>query len=279
MNKIVVKSPAKINIGLNVINKRDDGFHNIETIFYPLNLFDEIEIIQSKKFTFKSNDSNLNKDKSNLIIRAKKLLEEKLNIQLSVEIYLNKNIPIGAGLGGGSSNAAATMIALTKLFNLQIDTKHLFRLALQLGSDVPFFLNPVTSFAESRGEVLVPINLKLKKYLVIVNPGIHISTKWAFGLITLIQPKISLQVPIRKSTVEIGELISIASNDFEKIVFNHFPEIREIKDKMLEFNAVFSMMTGTGSTVWGIFDDEEAANKTELYFKGKNYFTYIQQPT
>ncbi len=279
MNKIVVKSPAKINIGLNVINKRDDGFHNIETIFYPLNLFDEIEIIQSKKFTFKSNDSNLNKDKSNLIIRAKKLLEEKLNIQLSIEIYLNKNIPIGAGLGGGSSNAAATMIALTKLFNLQIDTKHLFRLALQLGSDVPFFLNPVTSFAESRGEVLVPINLKLKKYLVIVNPGIHISTKWAFGLITPIQPKISLQVPIRKSPVEIGELMSIASNDFEKIVFNHFPEIREIKDKMLEFNAVFSMMTGTGSTVWGIFDDEEAANKTELYFKGKNYFTYIQQPT
>ena len=279
MSEIAVKSPAKINIGLNIINKRDDGFHNLETIFYPLNLFDEIEFTKSEKFTFKSNDSNLNKEKTNLIIKAKELLETEFNIRLPVDIHLFKNIPIGAGLGGGSSNAASTLIALSKLFNLKIDTKHLFHLALQLGSDVPFFLNPVPSFAESRGEVLVPIKLKLRKYLAIVNPGIHIATKWAFGLITPIQPKISLQLLINKSPIEIEDLISIASNDFEKIVFNHFSEVKEIKDKMLEFGAVFSMMTGTGSTVWGMFDDEEAVIQTELFFKGKNYFTFVQQPT
>lgn len=279
MSEIVVKSPAKINIGLNIINKRDDGFHNLETIFYPLDLFDEIGFTKSEKFTFRSNDPNLNKEKTNLIIKAKELLETEFNVQLTVDINLNKNIPIGAGLGGGSSNAATTLIALTKLFNLQIDSTHLSQLALQLGSDVPFFLNPVPSFAESRGEVLVPINLKLEKYLVIVNPGIHISTKWAFGLITPNQPKLSLQSLINKSPIEIEDLKSIASNDFEKIVFNHFSDVREIKDKMLEFGALFSMMTGTGSTVWGMFNDEDAAHQTELFFKCKNYFTHIQETT
>ena len=279
MSEIAVKSPAKINIGLNIINKRDDGFHNLETIFYPLNLFDEIEFTKSEKFNFKSNDSNLNKDNSNLIIKAKELLETEFNIHLPVDIHLFKNIPIGAGLGGGSSNAATTLMALTKLFNLKIDIEQLSHLSLKLGSDVPFFLNPVPSYAESRGEVLVPIKFKLRKYLAIVNPGIHIATKWAFGLITPIQPKISLQLLINKSPIEIGNLMNIASNDFEKIVFNHFSEVKEIKDKMLEFGAVFSMMTGTGSTVWGMFDDEEAVIQTELFFKGKNYFTFVQQPT
>lgn len=279
MSEIVVKSPAKINIGLNIINKRNDGFHNLETIFYPLDLFDEIKFTKSERFTFSSNDFNLNKEKTNLIIKAKELLEIELNVQLPVDIYLNKNIPIGAGLGGGSSNAASTLIALTKLFNLQIDTKHLLHLAIRLGSDVPFFLNPVPSYAESRGEVLVPINLKLEKYLVIVNPGIHIATKWAFGLITPIRSKQSLKSLASKSSIEIGDLISIASNDFEKIVFNHFPDVKEIKEKMLEFGSVFSMMTGTGSTVWGMFDDKETANQTAIFFKGENYFTYVQQLT
>lgn len=279
MNEIVVKSPAKINIGLNIINKRLDGFHNLETIFYPLNLFDEIRFTKSEKFSFNSNDVNLNQEKTNLIIKAKELLEKEFDTQLPVEIYLEKNIPIGAGLGGGSSNAASTLLGLKKLFNLQIEPNKLGAIALKLGSDVPYFLNPVPSYAESRGEEIVPINFKLDKYLLIVNPGIHVATKWAFGLITPMQPKVSLKSLINKSRIEIQDLISLASNDFEKIVFNHFPEVMEIKEKMLEFDAVFSMMTGTGSTVWSMFDDEEATYQTELFFKSKNYFTHIQDPT
>ncbi|HEX9250741.1 MAG TPA: 4-(cytidine 5'-diphospho)-2-C-methyl-D-erythritol kinase [Ignavibacteriaceae bacterium] len=278
MNDIVVKSPAKINIGLNIINKRDDGFHNLETIFYPLNLFDEIKFIKSDKFSFDSNDENLKKEHSNLIIKSKELLEKEFGIQLLVDIYLNKNIPIGAGLGGGSSNAASTLKALIKLFDLKVDTKHLADLALLLGSDVPYFLNPIPSFAESRGEVLIPINFKINKYLLIVNPGIHVATKWAFGLITPIKPDESLKSLIHKSKIEIDEIMNLASNDFEKIVFNQFPEIKEIKEKMLDFEAIHSMMTGTGSTVWAMFDDEEAAYQSELYFKCKNYFTFIQNP-
>lgn len=278
MNEIVVKSFAKINIGLNVIDKRPDGFHNLETIFYPLNFYDEIRITKSDHFSFNSNDRNLNSEKTNLIIKAKEELEKYFKLMLSSEIYLNKNIPIGAGLGGGSSNAASTLLALVKLFDLSISKEHLLDIALKLGSDVPYFINPVPSFAESRGEAITPINLKLKNYLLIVNPGIHITTKWAFGLITPMQPNLSLKSLINKPIIEFEEVISLATNDFEKIMFTHFPEINEIKEKMLEFGSVFSMMTGTGSTVWGMFDDEEAAYQTKLYFKCKNYFTYIQPP-
>ena len=278
MNEIVVKSPAKINIGLNIINKREDGFHNLETIFYPINLFDEIRFTKSDKFSFNSNDDNLNKEKTNLIIKAKESLENYFNIQLPVNIFLEKHIPIGAGLGGGSSNAASTISALIKLFDLDIDSVTIGRFALNLGSDVPFFINPVSSFAESRGEVLSSIKLKLDKYLLIVNPGIHIATKWAFGLMKPAQPKNSLKTFIGKSEISIDEVMRFASNDFEKIVFEHFPEIKEIKEKMLYFGANYSMMTGTGSTVWAMFDDEETAFQTELFFKCKNYFTFIQEP-
>jgi 4-diphosphocytidyl-2-C-methyl-D-erythritol kinase len=278
MNDLVVKSPAKINIGLNIINKRNDGFHDLETIFYPINLFDEIRFTKSDIFSFNSNDANLNNEKTNLIIKAKESLEKHFSIQLPVKVFLDKHIPIGAGLGGGSSNAASTLLAITKLFNFELDSATLISLALNLGSDVPFFINPVPSFAESRGEVLFPINFKLDKYLLVVNPGIHVATKWAFGLIKPNQPEESLKASIDKNEISIDEVMKFASNDFEKIVFEHFPEIKEIKEKMLYFGANYSMMTGTGSTVWAMFDDEESAYQTELYFKCKNYFTFIQEP-
>ena len=276
MDSIVIKSPAKINIGLNILNKRDDGFHNIETIFYPIDLFDVITLKKSDKFSFTSNDDKLNQEKTNLIIKAKEILENYLNRKLDVNISLKKQIPIGAGLGGGSANAASMMLALNELFDLKIKSSTLSELAIKLGSDVPFFINPVPSFAESRGELLYPIKLKLNKILLIVNPGIHIATKWAFSLIRPDYPPKSLRSFIQRDDFTIDDIMKIASNDFEQIVFNHFPEIKEIKDKMLDFGADYSMMTGTGSTVWGMFESEEAAYQTELFFKCKNYFTFIQ---
>lgn len=278
MDSIVVKSPAKINIGLNILNKRDDGFHNLETIFYPLNLYDELCFSKSSEFSFKSNDEKLNQEKTNLIIKAKELLEFNTQEKLNVRIELIKSIPIGAGLGGGSSNASTTLLALNKLFNLKFNDKKICEFALQLGSDVPFFINPVPSFAESRGEILYPININLNTYLLIVNPGIHVATKWAFSLIKPDNPRLSLKSFIDKENCTLEDIMKIASNDFEKVVFDHFPEIKEIKYNMLDLGAKYSMMTGTGSTVWAMFDDEEAAYQTELYFKCKNYFTFIQDP-
>ena len=276
MDSIVIKSPAKINIGLNILNKRDDGFHNIETIFYPIDLFDVITLKKSDKFSFTSNDDKLNQEKTNLIIKAKEILENYLDRKLDVNISLKKQIPIGAGLGGGSANAASMMLALNELFDLKIKSSTLSELAIKLGSDVPFFINPVPSFAESRGELLYPIKIKIKKVLLIVNPGIHIATKWAFSLIRPDYPPKSLRSFIQRDDFTIDDIMKIASNDFEQIVFNHFPEIKEIKDKMLDFGADYSMMTGTGSTVWGMFESEEAAYQTEFFFKCKNYFTFIQ---
>ena len=278
MDNLVVPSFAKINLGLDIISKRDDGFHNLETIFYPLRLSDEISIKKSMSFSFESNDKNLLNDNSNLIIRAKESLEKFLDEKLEVNIFLSKNIPIGAGLGGGSSNAAATLLGFTKLFDIQISQNELQKIALNLGSDVTFFLNPVPSYAESRGEILTPLNLKINKYILIVNPGIHISTKWAFSLITPKQPQISLKTLVGKNLIDIEEVLDLATNDFENKVFDHYPSIKEIKDKMIEFGAISSKLTGTGSTVWGIFDEEEPAYQTELYFKCKNYFTYIEFP-
>ena len=272
-----LKSYSKINIGLRILSKRKDGYHDLETIFYPINLYDEIGFTKSDKFSFNSNDENLNNEKTNLIIKAKDLLENYSGLPLPVEIYLNKNIPIGAGLGGGSSNAASTLTSLIKLFDLEIEKDHLANLALNLGSDVPYFLNPVPCYAESRGEILIPINLKLDKYLLVVNPGIHVATKWAFCFIKPKMPEYSLKSLISKSKIEIEEVMRLASNDFEKNVFEHFPEIKEIKGRMLHFGAKHCMMTGTGSTVWALFEDKEAAYQTELYFKRKNYFTFIQE--
>ena len=280
MNEITVKSKAKINIGLNIINKRLDGFHNLETIFYPIDLFDEIRFTKSDKFSFNSNDSELSKESTNLIIKAKEQLENYSGIQFPVEVYLNKNIPIGAGLGGGSSNAASTLIALNNLFDIKIELKGLAEISLNIGSDVPFFLNPVPAFAESRGEKIIPLNLSINKHIVVVNPGIHISTKWAFRLIKPKKPNKSLKLLVGKSETELDELMNSATNDFEKIVFDQFPEIKNIKENLVNrFGATFSMMTGTGSTIWGLFDEAENAIKSELFFQSMKYFTYSQKLT
>lgn len=289
MDQIKVKSPAKINIGLNIIRKREDGFHDLETIFYPLNLFDEITFTTSDKFSFTSNDELLNSEPTNLIIKAKEELERVSGKTLNVKIELKKNIPIGAGLGGGSSNAAITLKILKSFLEPaysdnklepELKLEHNFdhhllsQIALKLGSDVPYFLNPVPAFAESRGEIITPVNLKIDKPILIVNPGIHISTRWAFGRIKPHQPKGSLKSLISYKEITIDDLKHIALNDFEEVVFAEYPEIRNIKEVMLQSGAILSMMTGTGSTVFGIFENKKAAEKTALKFP-ENYFRYI----
>lgn len=277
MLELSIKSFAKINLGLNIISKRDDGFHNLQTIFFPISLHDIITIKKSNRFAFATNDTNLLNDKNNLIIKAHRLLEKLVGIELNCEINLQKNIPIGAGLGGGSSNAANVLRGLNELFYLEIDTKKLSEIALQLGSDIPLFLTELPAYAESRGEKLYPIKLVVKGFILVVNPGIHISTKSAFSKITPKLPEHSLKDLIKNNEIKFEELIKYATNDFEAIVFKEFPYIKEIKDRMMQFGSVFSQMTGTGSTIFGFFDEEEQAHQAELFFKCKNYFTYLEQ--
>lgn len=276
MQELNINSPSKINIGLNIISKREDGYHNIETIFYPLKLSDKLIIKRSDSFKFISDDKSLEENTNNLILKAHKVLEQFSSEKLNCEIILHKRIPIGAGLGGGSSNAAAILKGLNELFTLNINNEELKKLALNIGSDVPLFFEKLPAYAESRGEILKHVNIKFNGYLLIVNPGIHISTKWAFGKIIPQRPEKSLKELIKTDEILFEDLITYARNDFEQIVFKDYPQLAEIKSRMIQFGAKLSLMTGTGSTVFGFFEDEEAAHQTELFFKCMNYFTYLQ---
>ena len=276
MDSIILKSPAKINIGLNVINKRDDGYHDLETIFYPVLLSDFIQIRKSNQDSFSTNSVDLNKQ-DNLILKAKNLIEEKLNKKFTTEITLEKIIPIGGGLGGGSSNAATTLIALNKLFNLNIGFTQLSEIALQLGSDVPFFLNPVPVFAESRGEKMQPLNISINYPIIIVNPGINISTSFAFSKIYPAVPVVKLSIVFSRSSIDLKLMREKVKNDFEEIIFKEYPLVGQIKFKLYELGAEFALMTGSGSSVFGIFNNLQKASFAEDYFKQK-YFTYLNNP-
>lgn len=275
MDKITVKSPAKINIGLNILGKRDDGYHNLETIFYPIRLSDKITFKSSDTFSFRTNNNFLSSQNSNLIIKAKNLLQNKTKLKINADVYLGKNIPIGAGLGGGSSNGAVALSTLNKMFDLNLSAETLRKLALELGSDVPFFLHSVPSFATSRGDILKTINLKLKGYLVLVNPGIHVSTKWAFENCRPKNKRLQTEKIIAKINSP-EDLTDKITNDFEEIVFEKYPQIKRIKDNLIDAGAYFSLMTGTGSTVYGIFNSRNDAESAKNNFS-KEYFTYIEE--
>jgi 4-diphosphocytidyl-2-C-methyl-D-erythritol kinase len=277
MDKIVAESPAKINLGLNVLNKREDGYHNIETIFLPLLLSDKLTFIKSDKLTVDTNSDILNKLKYNLILKAIRLLEKQTNKKILLEIYVEKIIPIGGGLGGGSSNAAIALRTVNKIFELGLNSRELYQLALELGSDVPYFLNPIPAFAESRGEMLYPLKMEFPYPILIVNLGIKIDTAWAFNKIKPSIPVKSLYDFLEKDLTDFDYLRKFVKNDFEKIVFKEFPQIMNIKESLYSQGAQFALMSGTGSTVYGIFSNLQKAYWAEEYFK-QNYFTFLHNP-
>jgi 4-diphosphocytidyl-2-C-methyl-D-erythritol kinase len=277
MEKFIVDSPAKINFGLNVVRKRNDGYHDIETIFLPIMLSDRITFCKSDKLNLKSDSDILNKLSDNLILKAIRLLENMSMTKIQLDIFVEKIIPIGGGLGGGSSNAASTLKEVNKMFDLRLNFQKLSELALQLGSDVPFFLNPVSSYAESRGEMLYPLNIELPYPILIVNPGIKIDTAWAFKKIRPSKPIKNLRDIFQEGSFDINNRKEDVKNDFEEIVFPEFPEIKKLKEALFNQGAQFALMSGTGSTVYGIFSNLQKAYWAEEYFK-QNYFTYLNNP-
>ncbi|MDZ7624063.1 MAG: 4-(cytidine 5'-diphospho)-2-C-methyl-D-erythritol kinase [Ignavibacteriaceae bacterium] len=277
MDKITVDSPAKINLGLNVIRKRDDGYHDLETIFIPLLLSDKITFSKSNEFSFRTDSELLNQLKDNLIIKAIRLLEDFTDRKFVLDIFVEKVIPIGGGLGGGSSNAATTLKTVNKMFDLGLSYQELSKLAIELGSDVPYFLNPVPSYAESRGELLYPLNIEIPYPILIINPRIKIDTAWAFKKIKPVTPVKNLRQIFQESLNDFDKLKSNVKNDFEEVIFNEFPLLKQIKEELYKQGAEFSLMSGTGSTVYGIFSNLQKAYWAEEYFK-QNYFTYLNNP-
>ncbi len=247
---------CKINLGLNIISKRDDGFHNLETVFLPVPLQDALEIIPAANgaAALAFSQSGLpvaGEEKNNLCIKAYNLLKKDFPQLPAVAMHLHKAIPMGAGLGGGSADGAFALLLLNKRFNLALSEEQLIQYALQLGSDCPFFIINKPCFAQGRGEQMQPVKLPLAGYtLVLVNPGVHVPTGWAFSQITPSQPVKNMRAIISQPlTTWKDELV----NDFEAPVIKAHPQLGEIKNKLYQFGALYAGMSGSGSTFYGIF--------------------------
>lgn len=249
---------AKINIGLNVIEKRPDGFHNIESIFFPiLDVKDILEIVEnfdSSDVVFSSSGITIPGNKNeNLCLKAYHLIKNDFDIP-PVKIHLHKIIPIGAGLGGGSSDAAFTLKILNQLFHLEISQKKLLEYARQLGSDCAFFIVNKPIYAFNKGDEFYDVELNLNNYKILVDyPSIHISTADAYAGITPKKPRYSI-LELIKNPIESWK--NNIFNDFEKSILKKFPEIEESKIKMYQNGAIYASMTGSGSAVFGIFDNK-----------------------
>jgi 4-diphosphocytidyl-2-C-methyl-D-erythritol kinase len=243
---------CKINLGLNVTSKRPDGYHNLETVFYPILLRDALEIIQSTELHFDVTGIKIEGDiEDNLCFKAYQLLKQDFPQLPSLKVHLHKAIPMGAGLGGGSSNGAFMLSMINDKFRLNLSKDALINYALQLGSDCPFFIINKPCFATGRGEILEPVNLNLSAYkIVFVNPGIHVATKEAFSKLLPQTPATSIKDIIQQPIETWKDALK---NDFEATIFELYSPIKEIKAEMYAKEAIYSSMTGTGSTVYGIF--------------------------
>jgi 4-diphosphocytidyl-2-C-methyl-D-erythritol kinase len=261
---MIVFPNAKINLGLFITEKRADGFHNLESLFLPIPLCDILEVTVTTEETTLvcTGESSDIPTEKNIVFKAWQLLRDSHGIG-NVNIHLHKIIPSGAGMGGGSSDGSFMLKALNELFHLNLSVALLEVFAGQLGSDCPFFINNTASLVTGRGEGVEPIDFNLEgRYLAIVNPGIHISTAHAFQGV---QPKLShfnWKEFIQHKDFEKFELL----NDFEKSVFKFHPEIAEIKSVFLKAGAIYSSMSGTGSTVYALFDEEPQMDWNENYF-------------
>ncbi|MHB9055250.1 MAG: 4-(cytidine 5'-diphospho)-2-C-methyl-D-erythritol kinase [Paludibacteraceae bacterium] len=248
---------AKINIGLNVVERRADGYHNIETIFYPIGIQDVLSVEPSDTctdYSFSSSGIEVGGDpENNLIVKAYRLLRSQYQFP-PVDITFIKQIPFGAGLGGGSSDAAFMLKTLNDLFQLKITLKKLEQLAGRLGADCPFFIRNKPVYATGIGNVFTPIELSLRGlWLLLIKPDIHVSTAEAYAGITPVPSDVALTDLIAQP-IEIWK--HIIKNDFEKTVFAKQPAIAILKQQLYDMGAVYASMSGSGSSVYGIFDDE-----------------------
>ncbi|HLT79605.1 MAG TPA: 4-(cytidine 5'-diphospho)-2-C-methyl-D-erythritol kinase [Cyclobacteriaceae bacterium] len=245
--------PCKINLGLNVIRKRDDGYHDIETVFCPVHWTDALEIVRSDSFRFTlSGLAVAGTSADNLCVKAYKLLKDKHGIG-PVAMHLHKVIPMGAGLGGGSSDAAHTLKLLDTVFDLKLGAHKLLHYAALLGSDCPFFIYDKPAIGKGRGERLTDVDLPLaNKFIIVVVPDVHVSTATAYAGVT---PSVPEQ-PCSKivSETEFSKWKDSLVNDFEKSVMQSFPIIAHIKEVLYDRGAAYASMSGSGSAVYGIFE-------------------------
>ena len=278
MKILTVNSYAKINIGLKIINQRINSYHNIETVFQEVQFHDIITINKiNDGYELSSNNVDFPTESSNTCVQAYLRLKKEFPGLKGVKIHVNKNIPMGSGLGGGSSNAASTIIGINNLYDIGLTKPQLENISQDIGADVPFFIEGGIQRGQGIGDKLTPLNIKLTYTILLVFPNNTVNTRWAYS-----QIRNKLEIPIK--AINFADLMEkeiipfqLFENDFEKIVFSTYPEIGLIKSELLDNNAKFASLSGSGSTVFGFFNDEADAISAELLFS-KSYKTIITQP-
>ncbi|MBQ6225301.1 MAG: 4-(cytidine 5'-diphospho)-2-C-methyl-D-erythritol kinase [Bacteroidaceae bacterium] len=268
----LIKTGCKINLGLNVVERRTDGYHNLQTIFYPVPLYDELTIRESEdEDVLMLGGNSLEGDvQDNLVLRAVRLLRQEGFSVPPLNIDLKKVIPSGAGLGGGSSDAACMVTTLARLYDLPLSVERMELLVGKLGADCPFFINPRPLYAEGIGDVFTPISLNLSGwYLMLVKPEVYVSTREAYAGVHPHMPAYSLLETIK---LPVGQWAGRMVNDFEESIFFNHPLLAEIKQELYRQGAAYASMSGSGSTIFGLF--RSRPNCEQVF---ADHFTFVCQ--
>lgn len=262
---MIVFPNAKINIGLNITERRADGYHNLETVFYPLMIKDALEAVESSALTFQSSGIPIPGDEQhNLCLKAYQLLNKDFELP-PLSIHLHKHIPIGAGLGGGSADAAFFIKLINQSYNLGLSSEAMMDYARQLGADCAFFINNEPVYAYDKGDRFESVDVNLSKYqLVLVMPPVHVSTAHAYGGIKPTPVQTSLKELIKRP---LDEWKGTIKNDFEEHIFKAFPLIKEVKDELYTAGALYASMSGSGASVFGIFENTPDLNSLTQHSK------------
>jgi 4-diphosphocytidyl-2-C-methyl-D-erythritol kinase len=272
-SSLQIKSYAKINWTLDVLFKRDDGFHELRTIYQTVSLYDQLRLSEtSEAIEIACNDTRVPADETNLAHKAATLLRRATGVTRGARIEIEKLIPVAAGLGGGSSNAAATLLGLVRLWGVEIQERELIEIAMSLGSDVPFFLVGGTALGIGRGEEVYPIEQVTCDHLLLVNPGFAVSTATAYGKLSRLTMAQSPRIIPFTLFAANAALPLAASNDLELVVSAAHPEIAEVKRRLLSLGAQHALMSGSGATVFGVFENSETSKRAQSDMRAKGYW-------
>ncbi len=278
MAALTVKAPAKVNLGLRIIGRRPDGYHNIHTIFQAVSLFDILELIPTASgFSMEADVDWVPTDFSNICSKVYSALKEKIPALLGVQVNLTKKIPAGGGLGGGSSNGAALAKGLNRMYNLRLSVPDLQTITAPVGADIPFFITGGTQLGDGIGDVLTPLRWTGQAWFLLVVPAIRINTGWAYGESKKVLNGEREAVNFSGFFQGVNSPWELFENDFERIVIPAYPEIGTLKQRLRKAGALHSGLSGSGSTVFGIFDDETTANAAESQFKNSCQ-TFLTSP-
>jgi len=276
MNRTLhLKAPAKVNFRLDVLRRRHDGYHDLRMLMQRIDLCDELEIslLDTPGISVNCDNSGLPVNEGNIVWRAAEAMLRRTPGRVGINIRLTKKIPIAAGLGGGSSDAATTLMGLNGMLGLNLDEAELMKIGLKLGADVPFFIFGKPAIATGIGDKLTALEVVKPLWLLLVNPGIHVSTAWVYQNLGLTTDKVADKIPFLYKSAD--DICAILANDLEEVTQKKFPVILEIKEQLMAAGALGALMSGSGPTVFALFNEESSARAAADKVGTTGWFTAV----